>query len=91
MISKAVTLKFKNGLEARPTALLVQLASKFDSQIFIKLMDKKINAKSIMGMMSLGSIKGEQLELIVDGEDEEDASAALCEFLSKEEVSLVNN
>lgn len=91
MISKAVTLKFKNGLEARPTALLVQLASKYDSQIFIKLMDKKINAKSIMGMMSLGSIKGEQLELIVDGEDEEDASAALCEFLSKEEVSLVNN
>ncbi len=91
MISRAVTLKFKNGLEARPTALLVQLASKYDSQIFIKLMDKKINAKSIMGMMSLGSIKGEQLELIVDGEDEEDASAALCEFLSKEEVSLVNN
>ncbi|ONI48336.1 PTS sugar transporter subunit IIA [Candidatus Epulonipiscioides saccharophilum] len=91
MISRAVTLKFKNGLEARPTALLVQLASKYDSQIFIKLMDKKINAKSIMGMMSLGSIKGEQLELIVDGEDEEDATAALCEFLSKEEVSLVNN
>lgn len=91
MISRAVTLKFKNGLEARPTALLVQLASKYDSQIFIKLMDKKINAKSIMGMMSLGSIKGEQLELIVDGEDEEDATAALCEFLSKEEVSLANN
>ncbi|WP_305768147.1 HPr family phosphocarrier protein [Candidatus Epulonipiscium viviparus] len=91
MINTAVTLKFKNGLEARPTALFVQLASKYESQIFIKLMDKKINAKSIMGMMSLGSIKGEQLELIVDGEDEEDATVALCEFLAKEEVVLARN
>ncbi|ONI44609.1 PTS sugar transporter subunit IIA [Candidatus Epulonipiscioides gigas] len=91
MINTSVTLKFKNGLEARPTALFVQLASKFESQIFIQLLDKKINAKSIMGMMSLGTINGEILELIVDGEDEQDASAALCNFLSKEEIALINN
>ncbi|OOB77088.1 MAG: PTS sugar transporter subunit IIA [Epulopiscium sp. Nuni2H_MBin003] len=90
MINSIVTLKFKNGLEARPTALFVQLASKFESEIFIKLVDKKINAKSIMGMMSLGTIKGETVELIVNGIDELDATDAICEFLSKEEAVLIN-
>ncbi|OON99357.1 MAG: PTS sugar transporter subunit IIA [Epulopiscium sp. Nele67-Bin004] len=86
MVKETVVLQFKNGLEARPAALFVQLASKYQSEIFIEVLDKKVNAKSIMGMMSLGTIKGESIELVVDGEDEKEATEALVQFLSLEEV-----
>ncbi len=86
MVKETVVLQFKNGLEARPAALFVQLASKYQSEIFIEVLDKKVNAKSIMGMMSLGTIKGESIELVVDGADEEEATEALIQFLSLEEV-----
>ncbi|OOB78842.1 MAG: PTS sugar transporter subunit IIA [Epulopiscium sp. Nele67-Bin002] len=87
MVKEIVTLQFKNGLEARPAALFVQLASKYQSNIFINVMEKKVNAKSIMGMMSLGTIKGATLELQVDGNDEAEATKALVDFLSLEEVT----
>ena len=49
--------------------------------------EKNVNAKSIMGMMSLGTIKGAEIELVVDGEDEKEAVAALKEFLTTEETA----
>ncbi len=89
MIKENVILQFKNGLEARPAALFVQLASKYQSDIFIQVATKKVNAKSIMGMMSVGTIKGDSIELIVDGVDEEEAIKSLSEFLSLEEVTPI--
>lgn len=87
MIKEMISLQLKNGLEARPAALFVQIASKYESHISVVVQEKKVNAKSIMGMMSLGTIKGAQMELIVDGEDEKEAADALIKFLTTEEVT----
>ena len=54
MISKSITINIPTGLEARPVALLVQVASQYESRIYVEIAEKKVNAKSIMGMMSLG-------------------------------------
>ncbi|MBO5485369.1 MAG: HPr family phosphocarrier protein [Eubacterium sp.] len=66
---------------ARPIAMLVQEASKYKSQINICQGNKTVNAKSIMGMMTLGLVSGQPLEILVDGEDEEAAMANIEEFL----------
>lgn len=86
MIKETVSLQLKNGLEARPAALFVQIASKYESHITVVVKEKHVNAKSIMGMMSLGTIKGQDIDLIVEGEDEKEAAEALIKFLSSEEV-----
>ena len=59
MITKKIKIQIKNGLEARPVAVLVQVASQFNSSIYVEAGDKKVNAKSIMGMMALGLDAGE--------------------------------
>ncbi|MGL4738880.1 MAG: HPr family phosphocarrier protein [Cellulosilyticaceae bacterium] len=86
MMRETVSLQLKNGLEARPAALFVQIASKYESHITVVVNEKHVNAKSIMGMMSLGTIKGQAIDLVVDGEDEKEAAEALIKFLSSEEV-----
>lgn len=87
MVSQSLKLELKNGLEARPAALFVQIASKFESHISVIVSDKQVNAKSIMGMMSLGAIKGQVIEISATGEDEQEAVDALIEFLQKREVN----
>jgi len=87
MVKEVMKLEFKNGLEARPAALFVQIASKYESHISIVVNEKQVNAKSIMGMMSLGAIKGQNIEIVADGEDEEEAVAALLRFLTNQEIS----
>lgn len=87
MLKETIVVGLKNGLEARPAALFVQIASKYESHISILLSDKQVNAKSIMGMMSLGAIKGQEITLLVDGEDEQEAMEALIKFMTSEEVS----
>ncbi len=87
MLKETIVVGLKSGLEARPAALFVQIASKYESHISILLTDKQVNAKSIMGMMSLGAIKGQEITLLVDGEDEEEAMKALTNFITAEEVS----
>lgn len=87
MFKKEVKLEVKNGLEARSAALFVQLASKYESHILVIVNEKQVNAKSIMGMMSLGSIKGKIIQLVAEGEDEEEAVEALTEFLYSQEVT----
>ncbi len=82
MISKEITIRLENGLEARPVAMLVQVASKFDSSIYLESGEKRVNAKSIMGMMSLGLDTGEKVNVIVDGEDENEALADIENYLS---------
>lgn len=84
MIKKSVTINLENGLEARPIALLVQKASQHESSVYIESGDKKVNAKSIMGMMSLGLNSGETLTVVADGVDENDAVCDIEKFLSGE-------
>lgn len=82
MTKRSIQIKLKNGLEASPVALLVQEASKYDSIIYIQSGDKRVNAKSIMGMMSLGLNNGEELEVSADGDDEQVAVEGIENFLS---------
>ena len=82
MIQKDVQIKLESGLEARPIAMLVQVASQFDSSVYIEAADKKVNAKSIMGMMSLGIGGGSGVKIIADGVDEEVAVKEIENFLS---------
>jgi catabolite repression HPr-like protein len=77
-----MTIKIPTGLEARPVAVLVQVASRYDSSIYIECEDKKVNAKSIMGMMSLGIAAGEEVTVIADGADEQDAINEIEKFLN---------
>lgn len=82
MISKEITIRLENGLEARPVAMLVQVASQYDSSIYLETGDKKVNAKSIMGMMSLGLDIGEKVNVVVDGSDENAALEGIDNYLS---------
>ena len=84
MTRKAIEIKLRNGLEARPVAVLVQVASKYDSSIYIEVEGNKINAKSIMGMMSLGLNSGEIVTVSANGSDEQAAVADIERFLSGE-------
>ncbi|MBR5359684.1 MAG: HPr family phosphocarrier protein [Lachnospiraceae bacterium] len=82
MIKKEITIRLENGLEARPVAMLVQVASQYDSTIYLETGGKKVNAKSIMGMMSLGLDTGEKIVAAVDGSDEKAAVEGIEKFLS---------
>ena len=84
MISKNITISIPSGLEARPVALLVQVASRFESKITLESGDKTVNAKSIMGMMTLGLAAGENVTVNADGADEETAIAEIEKYLSAE-------
>lgn len=83
MITKTMTINLQSGLEARPVALLVQIASQYESHIYVENGAKKINAKSIMGMMSLGLAAGEEITIVADGEDEKKAVSHIEEYLSE--------
>ena len=82
MTKKEVEIRLENGLEARPVALLVQTASQFDSAIYIESGNAKVNAKSIMGMMSLNLIGGEEITVVTDGEDEQKAAEGIKTFFA---------
>ncbi len=81
MTSKTVMVNLAADAEARPVAVLVQKASQFDSKVYIMAEDKKINAKSIMGMMSLGLRQDEEVTVTAEGTDEEKAVDALAQYL----------
>lgn len=82
MIRKPITIQLSTGLEARPVAQLVQVASQFESDIHVEVGQKRVNAKSIMGMMTLGLDAGEEITLIVNGEDENAAVNSIETYLS---------
>ncbi len=84
MKAKEIEIGLETGLEARPVALLVQVASQFDSVIYIEAENKRVNAKSIMGMMSLGLDNGEKVKVTADGEDENEAVEGIEKFLRAE-------
>lgn len=82
MIRKPVTIQASMDMESRPIAHLVQEASQYTSKVYIELDEKKINAKSIMGMMSLKLISGTNLTVVADGDDEEKAVKGVEAFLT---------
>ncbi len=84
MIKKAVTVKCVDGLEARPIAMLVQKASQFSSLVHIEVGTKKVNAKSIMGMMSLNVGNGDKIVVVTEGTDEAAAAQEIEMYLSNQ-------
>jgi phosphotransferase system HPr (HPr) family protein len=82
MVTKKILIKIPTGLEARPVALLVQVASQYESNIYVECEEKRVNAKSIMGMMSLGLAAGEEVTVSADGSDEEVAMDNIEKYLS---------
>ncbi|WHY85350.1 HPr family phosphocarrier protein [Neobacillus novalis] len=84
MLAKQVEVKLRTGLQARPAALFVQEANRFSADIFLEKDGKKVNAKSIMGLMSLAVGSGIVINIIADGDDEEKAINALTEFIQKD-------
>lgn len=84
MIKKQITIQLASGLETRPVAMLVQVASQFKSSVHVESGNKKVNAKSIMGMMTLGLDTGEEVTVSVKGCDEADAMRCIEKYLTSE-------
>ena len=82
MKEKTVTIGLTDGLDAGVIAVLVQRACKFSSSVYLQAEGKKVNAKSIMGMMSLALGTGETVKVIANGNDEEAAIESIEEYLS---------
>lgn len=83
MIESEVVIKNKTGLHARPAAVLVEAADRFKSEIYITFAGVKVNAKSIIGVLSLGIGQNDSIKITIEGRDEEEALEAL--------VNIVNN
>lgn len=85
MAQKKVTVALRAGLHARPAALFVQQANKFTSDIFVEKDGKSVNAKSIMGIMSLAISHGTEIIIKAEGSDAQRAVDTLGDMVSKEE------
>ncbi|MBM4761026.1 phosphocarrier protein HPr [Bacillus sp. B15-48] len=84
MVEKQFKVIEETGIHARPATLLVSAASKFKSDIQLEYKEKKVNLKSIMGVMSLGIAHGAEIKIYVEGDDEQEALQSLEETLAKE-------
>lgn len=82
MKEQKLTVQLAGKQEDHPVAMLVQIASRYDSHIHLKNGERRVNAKSIMGMMALGLENGSVLEVTADGPDEDDAAAAVAAYLT---------
>ena len=82
MIKIPVVVNKEGGFDGRPIALLVQEASQYASKVYIQIGGKNINAKSIMGMMSLSLSNGEKITVVTDGEDEKKAAEGIRTFFA---------
>ena len=83
---KEMEIRIAGGLEARPIAVLVQVASQYDSSIYLETEGKRVNAKSIMGMMTLALKAGEKIIVEASGEDEKEAIEGIEKYISGQEV-----
>ena len=82
MIREEITVRLSGGFETRPIAMLVQLASQFKSEIHLESGTMSVNAKSIMGMMTLGIDNGEDVAILANGEDEAEAVEKIKGYLT---------
>jgi phosphocarrier protein len=83
MKEQKITIKNRAGIHARPAALLVQTANRFSSEIYLEKNSERINAKSIMGIITLGATYKSEINIIADGEDESDAVSAIAQLFEK--------
>ena len=81
MISRSVTIKNSVGLHARPATFFIQKANSFKASIWVEKEDCRVNAKSLLGVLSLGISQGTKITLIADGQDEADAVAGLGDLV----------
>ncbi len=84
MIIREVTIKNSVGLHARPATFFIQKANSFKSSISVEREDRRVNAKSLLGVLSLGIVNGMQITLVADGPDEEEAIEALTDLIENE-------
>ena len=83
MSEQVLTINSENGIHARPAGTFVKVASNFQSNVSLEFGDRKVNAKSIMNIMSLGLGHGSEIKLITEGPDEEQALEALTNLVNK--------
>jgi phosphotransferase system HPr (HPr) family protein len=86
ILKKKLIVRNKQGLHARPAALFVQVANKFDSRISVSRDEEKVNGKSIMGILMLGAEQGSEITIEAEGKDAESAVCELEKILNKEEM-----
>lgn len=84
MVTRDVTIKNSVGLHARPATSFIQKANSFKSSLYIEREDRRVNAKSLLGVLSLGVVKGMEITLVADGSDEEEAMNALVTLIEHE-------
>ncbi|MCX5706776.1 MAG: HPr family phosphocarrier protein [Candidatus Omnitrophica bacterium] len=86
VLKKELIVKNKQGLHARPAALFVQVANKFDSRIIVRRDEEEVNGKSIMGILMLGAEKGSTIIIEADGQDAQLALVELEKIINSEET-----
>lgn len=84
MVTKEVVINNQVGLHARPATFFIQKANEFKSSIWIEKDDRRVNAKSLLGVLSLGIVKGTVVNLIADGPDEEEAIGTLADLIASD-------
>lgn len=84
VISKEVTINNQVGLHARPATFFIQKANEFKSSIWIERDERRVNAKSLLGVLSLGIVKGTTVNIVADGVDENEAIATLSELVDSD-------
>ena len=82
MVSRSVTIQNNVGLHARPATFFIQKANSFKCSIWVEKEDCRVNAKSLLGVLSLGIVKGTTITLIADGADENEAVSGLVELVN---------
>ncbi len=82
MFSKEVLVSHQVGLHARPATFFIQKANEFKSSIWVEKDERRVNAKSLLGVLSLGITRGVNITIIADGSDEEQAVVALVDLIS---------
>ena len=84
MYVKEVTVENQVGLHARPATFFIQKANEYKSSIWVEKEERRVNAKSLLGVLSLGIVKGTPITIIADGSDEEEAVAALTALIASD-------
>ena len=81
MVSNEVVVQNSVGLHARPATFFIQRANEFKSSVWVEKDERRVNAKSLLGVLSLGIVKGTKISIIADGSDEEEAVKTLVELI----------
>ena len=82
MYTQEITIKNEVGLHARPATFFIQRANEFRSGIWVEKEERRVNAKSLLGVLSMGIVKGTTITLIADGSDEKEAIASLVDLIN---------